>query len=109
MKETPLAKVKRIYGSKEALVDAILASGLAKESDEDSGSLKQRLLKASNKKLLRLSDTVKKVTDSYGSKERLVEALSSARNKAKDSDFVNKLQALSLTRLLDMTRMGQRN
>lgn len=103
IKETPLAKVKRLHGSKESLVDSV-AADLARESDEDAGELKQRLLGASNKQLLRLAEVLKTVKDKYGSKDKLVEALSAARGKAKDGDYQAKLRTLPLPRLLDMTR-----
>lgn len=103
VKETPLAKVKRLHGTKEALVDSVVKE-LAKANDEDEGELKQRLLGSSNKQLLRLDEVLSTVRDKYGDKDKLVEALSAAKGKAKDGDYVAKLRTLPLPRLLDMMR-----
>lgn len=103
VKETPLAKVKRLHGSKEKLVDS-LVDKLAKDSDESAGDMKQRLMTVSNKKLLRLADAMTRLTEKYGGKEQLVDAVSQARGKAKDQDYKSKLASYSVPRLLDMAR-----
>jgi hypothetical protein len=100
IQETPLAAVKRLYGSKDKLVGSIV--GVLRAGDEDEGDLKQRLLSASNQKLLRLADVAKTVSDKYGSKEKLAETLAATVGKAKDSDYITKLKSLSAPRLLDM-------
>lgn len=101
--ETPLARVKRLHGSKEALIDS-LAAELAKETGESKDDVRERLAGAPNTKLLRLHETLTAVRDKYGSKDRLVESLSQARGHGKDQDYVAKLQTYSLPRLLDMMR-----
>ncbi|GAB4533004.1 MAG: hypothetical protein Tsb0020_49010 [Haliangiales bacterium] len=103
VKETPLATVKRIHGSKDALIDA-LAADLAKQSDDSKDEIRQRLFGASNKKLLRLHDALARCRDKYGSKEGLVEAVSKAKGHGNDQDYANKLSTLPVTRLLDMAR-----
>ena len=100
VKETPLAKVKRLHSTKEALLDSLVAD-LAKENGEDEGELKQRLVGAPNSKLLRLAGAVRELKDKYGSKNQLADALSTAQGKAKDSDYVAKLRTLSIPALLD--------
>jgi hypothetical protein len=101
VKETPLAKVKRLHGGKETLVDSLVAA-LAKDSDESTEELKQRLMTVSNKKLLRLSQALQQVREKYGSKDKLVEAVSTAKGKSRDQDYIDKLHSLPITRLLDM-------
>lgn len=103
VKETPIAAVKRLHGSKEKLVDSLVPK-LAKDSDESEDDIRQRLMTVSNKKLLRLSDAFRALDQKYGSKAKLVDALSEARGKAKDQDFKAKLTSYSVARLLDMTR-----
>lgn len=103
VKETPLATVKRLHGSKEALVNSLVAD-LAKDSDESEAELKQRFMTVSNKKLLRLASSLETIRDKYGSKEKLVEAVSAAQGKSKDQDYKNKLHSYSIHRLLDMAR-----
>ena len=101
VKETPLATVRRVYGTKEKLVDSLVGT-LASDSDESKAELKQRLMTVSNQKLLRLSTSLKTMSEKYGGKEQLVEAISAARGKAKDQDFKDKLESYSVPRLLDM-------
>lgn len=103
VKETPLATVKRLHGTKEKLVDS-LVSKLAEDSDESKGDLKERLMAVSNKKLLRLSAAWRMVSEKYGDKAGLIDAISTARGKAKDQDYREKLDTYSVTRLLDMAR-----
>lgn len=101
--ETPLARVKRLHGSKEALIDS-LAAELAKDSADSKDELRERLAGAPNTKLLRLHQSLAAVRDRYGSKDKLVEALSQARGHGKDQDYVAKLRTYSIPRLLDMMR-----
>jgi DNA integrity scanning protein DisA with diadenylate cyclase activity len=101
VKETPLAKMKRLHGGKEKLVDS-LVDDLAKESEESKDELKQRLMSVSNSKLLRLSRIQQQVREKYGSKDKLVDAVSAAKGKSKDQDYVTKLHTYSISRLLDM-------
>ena len=106
VQETPLAAMKRLYGSKDKLVDSIASS--LRDEDEDEGELKQRLLGAPNKKLLRLAEVVKTVKEKYGSKDKLVQELADALGKAKDSDFAAKLKTYSLPRLVDMMSVASK-
>lgn len=106
VQETPLAAVKRLYGSKDKLVDSIAQT--LRVGDEDEGELKQRLLSASNKKLLRLAEVAKSVTDKYGGKDKLADTIATQLGKAKDADFVTKLKSYSAPRLLDMVRSSEK-
>lgn len=101
VKETPLATVKRLHGTKEKLVDSLIPR-LAEDSDESKSELKERLLSVSNQKLLRLSAAMQLMAEKYGGKEQLVEAISSARGKGKDQDYKDKLETYSVPRLLNM-------
>jgi hypothetical protein len=96
----PLGRVKERHGSKEDLVKTLvdpLAAG-----DEDTGALKERLLRASNQQLLRLASVVATVQERYGDRDKLIASIGKAQNKAKDQDYLAKLQTLSLPRLLDL-------
>lgn len=101
-RETPLQAVKRMYGSKDKLVDQVVAA-LGAAGDE-ANELKQRIARISNRKLLRLAEVGKTIKDKYGSKDKLAEAVAAAYGRTKDADYVAKLQALSPARLLDMAR-----
>ena len=102
----PLAKLKAAYGSKESLVGKI-AEPLAGK-DEDTDTVKERLLHASNKQLLRLASVVETVTKKYGSREKLIAAVGVAMKKAKDNDFIAKLESMSLPQLFDIAKSHER-
>lgn len=102
-KESPLARVKRLHGSKEALIEA-LAGDLARETGDNRDEAKERLAGAPNTKLLRLHQALSSLRDQYGGKDKLVQALSEARGHGKDKDYAAKLETYSITRLLDMMR-----
>ena len=106
-KETPLQAVKRLYGSKEKLIDKL--ADVAGGADEDAGEVKERLATVSNRKLLRMADVNKRVKDKYGSREKLVEALGKSLGKSKDTDYLTSLGTISTARLLDMARTAERH
>ncbi len=98
----PLARVKATHGTKETLVKSIvepLAVG-----DEDTDALAGRLLKASNQQLLHLERIVVAVKAKYGSRAKLIETISSTQKKAKDKDYLAKLESYSLPQLFDIAR-----
>lgn len=103
-KEAPLAQVKRMHGSKEALIDT-LTSELSSKLGEDRDQTRQRLMNAPNSKLLRLHAAVSRLTEEFGgSKDRLIDAVSKSRGHGNDKDYATKLQSFPVTRLLDMAR-----
>lgn len=96
----PKARLAKLHNSKADLAKTLADSLVA--ADEDSGSLTQRLSKASNAQLLRLQKVVEAVKSKYGSREKLIEAIGSAQNKSKDKDYLAKLATYPLPRLLDL-------
>ncbi len=106
MKKSPLAQVKEQFGSKEKLVDALIklpASVIERSADEgeDKDAFRNRLLVASNTKLLRLLSVGKKVSERWGSKDKLVDAILDLRRASKDKDYRSKLSTLSIGKLFD--------
>jgi len=102
----PLARVKALHGSKADLVKKIsepLAVG-----DQDPDALGERLKGASNKQLMRLLAVVETVKTKYGTRDKLIESVSSALGKAKDNDYLAKLRTFSLPRLLDLAKGVER-
>jgi hypothetical protein len=107
--KTPLQLVNEEHGGKEKLVDKILGN-LEPDGEEDKADLRTRLLSASNKKLLRLVRSAQGLKEKYGSKEKLVATVAAALNRAKDADFVRRLDGMTQGRLLDMARtFGRRS
>lgn len=102
----PKARLAAAHGSKEALAKT-LAESLARE-DEDTGVIADRLNKASNTQLLRLSRVVETVKEKFGSREKLIAAIGSAEHKATDKDYLAKLDTLSLPNLLELATAHQR-
>lgn len=105
-KETPLQAVKRLYQSKDKLIDKVV--DVARGADEDVAEVKERLATVSNKKLLRLAEVGKQVKEKYGSKDKLAASLAAALGKAKDGDYVARLGRYSTARLLDMMQAAER-
>jgi hypothetical protein len=65
-------------------------------------------LSASNAQLLRLSRVTATVKQKYGNREKLIAAIGTAEKKAKDKDFIAKLESFSLPQLLDMASSAER-
>lgn len=104
--ETPLQAMKRLHGSKDKLVDSLAAA--CRQDDEDLSETKERLKAVSNKKLLRIAEVEKAVSEGYGGVDKLVDSLAAALGRSKDTDYVNKLRTLSHGRLLDMVRAAEK-
>ena len=102
----PKARVGELHGSKAALAKAI--APLLARADEDTDALEVRLKKASNAQLLRLSRATQMLKDKYGNREKLITAISEAQRKAKDKDYLAKLDTLSLPYLLDLAAASAR-
>lgn len=71
---TPLHTVKDKFGSKEALVDALMPL-LERNDDESDTEFKDRLMRVSNRKLLRLHERADTLRDGFGSRDKLVDAI----------------------------------
>lgn len=96
----PKARVVEAHGSKAALAKAI--APLLARTDEDTDALEVRLKKASNAQLLRLQRATQTLKDKYGNREKLIAAIGEAQRKAKDKDYLAKLETYSLLHLLDL-------
>ena len=96
----PKARVADAHGSKAALAKAI--APLLARSAEDAGALETRLKKASNAQLLRLQRATRTLKDKYGDREKLIAAIGAATHKAKDKDYLARLDSYSLPQLLDL-------
>ena len=99
LKTGPLARVKQEFGGKDKLVDKIV--GVLDSGDESKDELRKRLLGVSNTKLIRLFSVATK-TKQAGGHDKLVTSTAEKLNRAKDKDYVAKLDQFSDGRLLDM-------
>jgi hypothetical protein len=102
----PKGRVSAAHGGKEALAKA-LASSLA-VGGEDADTVAGRLKTASNTQLLRLQRVVETVKQKWGSREKLIQAITDAGKASKDKDYVAKLGTFSLPRLVDLATSVER-
>ena len=102
----PKARVIAGHDSKAALAKAL--APVVARADEDTGALEQRLKKASNAQLLRLQRATKTLQDKYGNRDKLIAAIGAATHKAKDKDYLAKLETYSLPQLLDLAAASAR-
>lgn len=106
MKKSPLQMVKEQFGTKEKLVDKVVE--LIEKGKEERTALRERLLTASNKKLLRLHSIGEEVKRRFGTKEKLVEAFLVLENRVKDLPYKEKLLTFSLPKLMDMLKGSEK-
>lgn len=102
-KKSPLQRVRDEHGSKEELADKVLETLTAPE-DEDPADFDHRIRTLSNRKLLRLWDAHQTVQDKYGSKDALVEKITTAQFSGGNEDYQNKISGFTLPKLLDLAR-----
>ena len=98
---TPLHTVKSEFGSKEALVEKLVPL-LDRDENESDGEFRERLLRVSNRKLLRLWERENTLRDKFGSRESLIDSIVQARLGRADADYRNSLLDASTGRLLSI-------
>ena len=104
-KKTPLTQVNDSFGGKDKLVDKLVS---LIESDEPKDEVRKRLLSVSNSKLLHLHEVASMVKEKYGSRGKLLDAAAQALGRAKDKDYLAKLESYSTAKLLDVTLLAER-
>lgn len=99
---SPLQRVKRDFGTKEALVDQ-LVDRAERYDDESSDDFRGRLRRVSNKKLLRLHAVTQRLASDFGGKDALVDAIATLKFPGKgDPDFRASIVGFRASRLLDL-------
>ncbi len=106
MKKTPLKRVNDEFGSKDKLVDELL--GMIKRPPETTkDEMKQKLRSQSNRKLLTLLARERTVKQTYGNRDKLIDAIVEAgmgKGKSEDKVYRKRLAALTTGQLLDLAR-----
>ncbi|MDQ3369496.1 MAG: hypothetical protein M3680_29055 [Myxococcota bacterium] len=102
----PRGKLTAKHESKAALAKSLAA--VIARSDEDTDQLEARLKTASNAQLLRLQKVSETVKQKYGSRSKLITAITDGAKKGKDKDYLAKLESYSLPQLLDLAVSGER-
>ena|SRR5437763_5267287 len=105
LKTSPFARVKEEFGGKDKLVDKIV--GVLDSGDESKDELRKRLLGVSNTKLVRLFSIATK-TKQAGGHDKLVATTADKLKRAKDKDYVTKLDGYSNGQLLDVLSAAER-
>jgi hypothetical protein len=107
MKKSPLTIVKERFKDKDSLIQAVKA--LATEDlwidrvDNDKG-----LDCVSNKKLLRLHETLSAVKKAFGGREKLIAEILKQDKRTKDDGYQARLARFSTPRLWDHYSAGKR-
>jgi hypothetical protein len=104
VKKSPLARVKEEFGGKDKLVDKIVG---VLDSDEGKDELRKRLLGVANAKLIRLHGVAMR-TKQAGGHDKLAAATADKLGRAKDKDYVAKLESFSNGRLIDIMSAAER-
>jgi hypothetical protein len=105
LKKSPLTQVNDDFGGKDKLVDKIV--GVLDAGDESKDELRKRLLGVANRKLIRLH-AVATQTKQAGGHDKLAAATADRLGRAKDKDYVTKLEAYSNGRLIDIMQAAER-
>ena len=105
LNKSPLARVKDEFGGKDKLVDKLVGILDAGEGSKDD--LRKTLLGVANRKLVRLHAVATRTKD-VGGHDKLVTTTAERLNRAKDKDYVAKLDGLSDAKLLDMLSIAER-
>ncbi len=104
--KSPLSIVNETFGAKDKLVDKLVV--LLDRDEEPKADLRKRLLAAANSKLLNLHRVATTVKEKFGSRDKLVAQAAALAGKAKDKDFLARLDSQSDARLLDMVVAAER-
>ena len=105
-KKSPLQTVKDEHGDKEKLVDKLV--DMVDRGEVEKDDFRGRLLAMANSKLLRLHRVHSELKERFGNKDQLIDAIAGLLNRAKDKDYVAKLQSWTPVRLLDLLQTAEK-
>ena len=102
-KKTPLQQVNDLFGNKEKLVDKLMGM-VERDKGESKDELKARLTKTPNSKLLRLFNNLTEINDTFGGKDKFIDAILQRAARSRDQDYRDKLMSYRPNRLMDLYR-----
>jgi len=105
-KKTPLQLVNERYGSKDKLIDAVVAL-VERDEGETEDDHKKRLKHVSNAKLLHLVGVAEQVK-ALGGREGMVDKILAIKGQPKDHEYRDALKRMPLGRLVDLAQSLQR-
>lgn len=109
--KSPLALVKKDFGEKKKLVEALKALAgddlwLGRTGEDRGGDKGLGLI--SNAKLLKLHATFKAVKDKFGTRQKLIDAIVESEKRGKDEGFKKRIAAYPVPRLFDMWKSSEK-
>jgi len=103
---TPLQITKEKYGSKEALIDALLPL-IDKFDDESDDDAKKRLKYVANRKLLHLLALGERAKE-LGGRDGMVKTIAELKGQPKDNEYTDFLKRRTLGQLVDQVTALQK-
>jgi hypothetical protein len=106
MRKTPLKRVNEEFGSKDKLVEELLGM-IKRPADTSKDEMKRKLRSQSNRKLLTLLARERAVKQTYGNRDKLIDAIVKAgmgKEKSEDKVYRKRLATLTTGQLLDLAR-----
>jgi hypothetical protein len=109
--KSPLALVKKDFGEKKKLVEALKALAgddlwLGRTGEDRGGDKGLSLI--SNAKLLKLHATFKAVKDKFGTRAKLIDAIIATEKRGQDEGFKKRITAYPVPRLFDMWKSAEK-
>jgi hypothetical protein len=101
-KKTPLQIVKDRFGTKNELIDAVVAV-VERDEGETEADHKKRLKLVSNAKLLHLLGVAEQAK-TLGGRDGMIEKILARKGQPKDHEYRDALKRMSLGRLVDLTQ-----
>lgn len=100
------ARIADVHARKEKVVSGIVDQLV--RAGEDAGDLKAKLVKASNAQLLRLEKAAAEAKKA-GGRAKIASTIATSQKRAKDKDYLKKLESFPLPKLLDLLKVSNRS
>ena len=106
--QSPLQTLKKSWKNKAGLISEVKALATDDLWNGDRLNGDKGLDSVSNKKLLRLFETLSRVNTEFGSRAKLIDAIAAAQARGKDGDYKKGLERHSTPRLVDLLDSAKR-
>ncbi len=103
-KKSPLQIVEDEHGSKAQLAKKVFDLLDHPEDEDEAHSLEYRIQTMSNRKLLRLWGAHQLLSDKFGSKQELIDAIMASKFPNGNEDYEAKINRFTVPKLLDVAR-----
>lgn len=103
-KPSPYQIVQEEHGSKAELAKKVFDLLDHPDDEDELRQLEWNIQTMSNSKLLRLWNAYQLLDEAFGSKDKLVDAVVTARFPGGNEDYATKLSTFTIPKLLDLAR-----